>query len=386
MNILAILTSTVMYGKERSNIEVYNLLQSKLGCKFHIVANQRTNEAIKNVLANFSSSYINCPNRRSKRFRLLTFVLTYIAANVRVLWIIKKTHPDLIMMNSEIDFYNFYLSLLFYKGKIIYRIGDAPAFPKLSFRRYNQYVWRNFIIKRSSVMVFISRYIRDCVATTGRDTSNDSIIYNYPPTRRASDETDNTKYKKVLSSELSFGYLGQVIEIKGVHHFIESALRILESGEHATFYVAGSLHYDSNYAQKVINLVPNQWKHSIVFLDEISDIETFFSHIDVLCVPSIKQEPLGNVIVEAKKHSKPCIVYPSGGMPELISDSVDGFVCKSADVDSLYECMTKYVNNKSLAEKHGRASIASVEKLGIGKEMFEAKWMEVINKLFKRGE
>lgn len=372
-----------MYGKERSNIEVYNLLKNKMGCKFYVIANQKTNDSIKSALANFSSDYIICPNRRSKRFRLITFLLTYIVANIRALWIIKRTSPDLIMMNSEIDFYNFYPALLHYGGKIIYRIGDAPAYPNLSFLKYNQHVWRNFVIKRSSIMVFISQYIKSCVAATGRDTSNDSIIYNYPPTRRSPDGTERAKYKRDFSSEFSFGYLGQVIEIKGVHHFIESALRILESGRNVTFYIGGSLHYDCNFAQKVVDLVPSKWKSNIVFLDEISDIETFFSHIDVLCVPSIKQEPLGNVIVEAKKYSKPCIVYPSGGMPELISDGIDGFVCKSAHTDHLYECMMKYLNDKTLAGKHGHASKVSVGKLGIDREMFEIKWMEVINKLLK---
>ena len=105
----------------------------------------------------------------------------------------------------------------------------------------------------------------------------------------------------------------------------------------------------------------------------------FFQHIDILCVPSVKQEPLGNVIVEAKKYSTPCVVFPSGGMPELISHKIDGYVCKAQTMDALLEGMDYYIQNKNIISIHSRNSYNSIQQLGIDRITFEKKWCDVFN-------
>ena len=114
-------------------------------------------------------------------------------------------------------------------------------------------------------------------------------------------------------------------------------------------------------------------------MNEISNIELFFNHIDVLCVPSIKQEPLGNVIVEAKQYSKPCIIYPTGGMPELITDGEDGFICNAPDSNSLLEQMKNYIDNKQLSLIQGKMAHESILKKGLDRDSYEMKWLKVIN-------
>lgn len=205
------------------------------------------------------------------------------------------------------------------------------------------------------------------------------VIYNYPPSRKKQDNNEAKLYQ-VDEANLQFGFIGQVFDQKGVRHLVEATLRILEEHPHVLLYIAGSLNYVPDYAQMVQNMVPEKWKSQIVFLGEISNLDIFFSHVDVLCVPSIKQEPLGNVLVEAKKYGRPCIVYPNGGMPELITDGVDGFVCENPDVDSLYKKMMKYVEEEKLAGKQGLASIQSVESLGIDRKHFEEMWNRVFDR------
>lgn len=378
--VLAILTSKVMYGKERSNIEVYGILKSRKDTSLTIVINRQANDKLKQGLSDYNTIPMVCPERTVQKHRLLKFAWGYLLGNLKLMFVLLKKRPQLLMMCSEKDFYDFYPALLFYRGPIVYRIGDAPAFEGLSFRKYNSYVWNHYVLPRVSTFVCISKYIRKTIEQAGRDTKNDVIIYNYPPTRKVMNGKEEKLYL-AKEPKLRFGFIGQLFDQKGVHHLVEATLKILEEHPDVMLYVAGSLTYVPDYAEKVQGMVPEKWKNNIIFLGEISNIAIFFSHIDVLCVPSIKQEPLGNVIVEAKKYGKPCIVYPNGGMPELIADGIDGFICEKPNANSLYCKMKEYIDNKQLAFNHGVASTQSVEKLEIDREHFEERWLDVFKRV-----
>ena len=369
-----------MYGKERSNIEVYNLLKENEEYQFSVIINKKADEKLKNAVSGLNPHAIMAPNRHSKSFRLLIFLYTYIIGNIQTLFYLLHFRPNLLMMCNEITFYDLYPALFFYHGKIIYRIGDEPAFKKLSFRKYNEFVWKHYVLKRVTKCVCISKYIMNTVQAAGRNTENDKIIYNYPPTRPNTELMNNELYSNI-SSGFAFGYLGQIIEQKGIHHLIKCALKILNVHPNTLFYIAGSLNYKPDYAEMIQSIIPKDKKKSIIFLGEIENIELFFKNIDVLCVPSIKQEPLGNVLVEAKKFSKPCIIYPTGGMPELITHKINGFICKSPTPKALMEGMEYYVGNKELATQQGNASYDSIKSLRIDRKSFDNNWKKVFSEV-----
>jgi glycosyltransferase involved in cell wall biosynthesis len=377
---LAILTSTILYGKERSNIEVYNLLKEK--CQLSVIINRKASAKLKTAVSNMKTHAILAPNRHAPKLRLLTFLITYVIGNLQTLYYLIRLRPNLLVMCSEITFYDLYPALFFYKGRIVYRIGDEPAYKSLSFREYNKHVWKQYVLKKVDVCVCISRYIMNTLKATGRNTKNDKIIYNYPPTRKISNHDEQSLYRvSGNTSSLVFGYIGQIFEQKGVHHLVECAIKILDTYPETLFYIAGSLSYRPEYSQMIIDMIPDKKKKNIIFLDEIENVEMFFRQIDVLCVPSIKQEPLGNVLVEAKKYSRPCIIYPTGGMPELITHKKDGYVCKAPSPDSLLDGIKYYIFDKPLAREQGLSAHESIKELGIDRECFENKWNDVFDKM-----
>ena len=381
--VLAVLTSTALYGKERANIEVYNILKKNFDCSFSVITNRKANDNLKQAFADMDSIPIYAVNRGAKSFRIIKFVLTYIVGNIQMLYYLLKLKPELLIMSWELSFYDYYPALLFYKGKILYRIGDVPGiYHKLSLYKYNKYIWENYVLKRVSKVVGNSKFIINSFAAEGRDTSNDSIIYNYPPHRKKSARNETGLYVNNKTNNITFGYIGQLVEWKGVHHYVECAVNILEKKPDVLFYIAGSVHYDPQYSDRLINMIPKRWKNNIIFLDEIADVDMFFKNIDVLCVPSIYQEPLANVIGEAKAAEKPCIIYPTGGIPEMISDGIDGLVCDEVKAASLLSKMMLYVENKQLALEHGKASKASIIRLNLDWDSFESKWKNVFRELF----
>lgn len=379
--VLGILTSVDIYGKERANIEVYNLLKyNEKNIDFYVAINNQANDKLKEAVSYLSPISFTVPKRHSKRFRFLTFLYTYIIGNIQLLSLLIKLRPVLLMMNNEIDFYDFFPALYFYRKRIIYRVGDAPAFKTLSVKKYNTYVWNHYVIPRVTVFVCNSRYVMSTIKDVGRINKKDKIIYNYPPTRLSHhDAKEKEKYVLKESDDVSFGYIGQIFEQKGVHHFISCALKILKLHPTSLFYIAGSLIRMPEYSAKLVKMIPPEYKSNIIFLGEIENIDIFFNNIDVLCIPSIKQEPLANVLVEAKQHSKPCVIYPSGGMPELVQHKVDGYICKSQEPEALLEGMNYYVENPKLVKENGKEAYQSIKIMGIDKDNFTKKWLEVFN-------
>lgn len=382
--VIGILSSIDMYGKERSNIEVYNLLKDKENVDFYIVTNKNASARLKKAVNNLQPLSIIIPNRHSAHFRLLSFLIGFLVSNIQLLFILLRLRPHVLLLNNEIDFYNFYPVLSFYNGNIIYRIGDEPAFTNLSFKSYNSHVWYRYVVKRVTCFVCISNYIFKLVQAVGRTNPNDRIIYNYPPARKNIVKNETGLYVERISQDVIFGFIGQVFEQKGVHHFIACALKILQSHPQSLFYIAGSLERNSSYSEKLKKMIPEKYKENIVFLGEIEDVSTFFQHIDVLCVPSIKQEPLGNVLVEAKEFSKPCVIYPSGGMPELIRHKIDGYICREQSSQALLEGMNYYVGHRELAVQQGKASHDSIKILGIDRDSFEKKWCDTFEEVFNK--
>lgn len=382
--VLAIIPSAVLYGKERSNIEVYDYLVNKLGYKVDVVVNQLADSRLRQSLQNHRTHYIVYPNRHAKHFRILVYMVQYILSNIVTAYIIFKLKPDVLFLCSELTFYDLYPVFRLSKKRIVYRIGDEPAYKGLSFYKYNKYVWQKFVVPKVATIVSISKYIQNAVEATGRRNKNDVLIYNYPPERRCVDVAEEVLYKKDINADVVFGYIGQIIKIKGVDLLVKAAIDILRLYPKTLFYIAGSISYDKKFGDELLQMLPQEFRDRIIFLNEISNIELFFSQIDVLCVPSVKQEPLGNVLVEAKKYATPCIIFPSGGMPELIHHEKDGYLCKVQDERSLYEGLKYYIEHKEFIPQHSLASKQSIGLLKIDRQSFEEKWSNVFNCLSQK--
>ena len=377
--ILAILPSKVLYGKERSNIEVYNLLAEN-GKDISIVVNKDSDKKIFDYLTHFRTYPIIFANRHHKYLRCMRYIWGFFRSNMSLLLILLKVRPQIIFICSELSFYDHFILFTFCKARIVYRIGDEPAFFKLSNYGYNSRVWYKFVCKKVDTFVCISDYIKKTVENAGRFSNNDTIIYNYPPRRKKNNVNESSKYMALGKGVIRFGYIGQLISQKGVDLLLMAAKNILERNEKVILYIAGSLEYDKEFSKKLLEIrqsFPNQ--NLIQFLDEIEDIDMFFDNIDVLCVPSIKEEPLGNVLVEAKQHLTPCIIFKSGGMPELISHEQNGYICAKSSIEGLTEAIEYYINNSELLPLHSNNAHNSILELGMDYESFQKKWLDVFN-------
>lgn len=147
----------------------------------------------------------------------------------------------------------------------------------------------------------------------------------------------NKKERKYsMGSEISFGFMGRVIPVKGIKLLLE-AFSELDKGE---LHIFGSLGGHKPFLEKHI--------HERVVLEGPFDnweINEVLEKIDVLVVPSLWYENSPLVIQEAFLAGIPVITSDIGGMAELVKNKVDGFTFKVGNKDSLKNVMKNIIDN-----------------------------------------
>jgi glycosyltransferase involved in cell wall biosynthesis len=68
-------------------------------------------------------------------------------------------------------------------------------------------------------------------------------------------------------------------------------------------------------------------------------------------------------------------VFPSGGLPEMVEQGIDGFICRDKSVESLAEALNLYLTDPSLTLRQGSAAKKSLFRLG--SEKFADNWLAV---------
>ena len=114
----------------------------------------------------------------------------------------------------------------------------------------------------------------------------------------------------------------------------------------------------------------------IVFHGRVNNVEDYYRNADLLVVPSLFEEPAANVVLEAKCYGVPSIVYPSGGLPELVIDRVNGFVCYEKTVLALTQGIRWLIEKPERIPSMKIAAIEDSENR-FGIERFARQWADV---------
>jgi N-acetyl-alpha-D-glucosaminyl L-malate synthase BshA len=98
------------------------------------------------------------------------------------------------------------------------------------------------------------------------------------------------------------------------------------------------------------NLTP-----SVMFLGKQNDMAPLLSIADVLLLPS-ENESFGLVALEAMASEVPVVATRVGGLPEVIQDQHDGFLCSLGDVRAMAEASLKLLQNPRQRTEMGVAA------------------------------
>jgi len=84
-----------------------------------------------------------------------------------------------------------------------------------------------------------------------------------------------------------------------------------------------------------------------------------YSDCDVCALPS-RMEGWGLSLMEAMASRKPVVATDVGGVPELVSDGVEGFLVRPGDPKALADALVRLLNDPSLRNRMGEAGAQTV--------------------------
>jgi glycosyltransferase involved in cell wall biosynthesis len=375
--IVVILGDGKLLGQQRANIQVfYSLKDENILPVFILGLRQETNETVNYLkMLKFKFERIlfsDLFNRGMGFIAALRNSLSLVKSNILLARQLLKIKPEYIHITNEINFRNFFPVLFFSFIPIIYRVGDIPRQHHWVFR----YAWKILIIPRTKKFISVSEYVKSILITAGANEKKIKVIYSYPPVRKSSEL--KTKLHSIKKGHFTIYYIGQLTKNKGVHLLLEVADILLKRYSDIVFIFTGDGDRDSKFYNDLMQQKePITEKERLIFTGYLDDVDPLFSISSIHVCPSIYDEPLANVVLEAKKNSVPSVIFSSGGLPELVEHLQDGYICKEKTTEELVNGIEYFYARKSDLKYYKEKANKSLERLGITEEIFVKKWLKV---------
>lgn len=377
VRILGALRGPELFGHERGNIEAFKALRAA-GADVRVAVPTKDNGgAVRRELERlgFKLYAMTFGAQWSKSF-IINDPL-YLPGNM-MSWVrcqfafdraIRDFRPTHVQLGNALAFNFVELAIRRHRLPLVLRLGDAPPVGS----GVQMALWRRYI-RRSHRVMAISQYIWDVSAAQAPELRrlNPCVIHNLAPV-----STEAPKQPEFAAGRRHVVYVGQIIPEKGVFHILEAAALLgRRFGDLVFHFVGGSTFTAAIEAELARRAEQLGLRERVVFHGWVANVKDLIAAADVHVAPSICQEALGNVVMEAKREGTPSVVFLSGGLPEMIEHEVDGFVCRETTAAALAQGMA-WVLTRSGPAGEMRTVVRQSFETRFGEERFQRAWVRL---------
>lgn len=194
-----------------------------------------------------------------------------------------------------------------------------------------------------------------------------SVVYNgmEPLERPAESQVEQTRRELGLAGETVCLMLGRLHEEKGHLVLFEAIPSVLSRVGKVVFLLAGEGPHRSMLEQEVRL---RGLEDSVRFLGRRDDVPELISLASLLVLPSLA-ESFGFVVLEAMSLDKPVVAAATGGIPELITDCVNGLLIPPKDPGALADAISRVIEDVPLARRLCQSGLKSVEAFSFDRMM-----------------
>ena len=333
-----------------SNHEGLNLLKSKIDYRFNVISLPKY----------FFYSYWNQYLKTSKKInfflplRIISFVFSFVAIFFLSTFIFATNKSDAIIFSSGAypgGFSNFpaMLSAFLLRKKKKWMVVRSHVVRIPLLKLFN-------IITKVSLngIVAISKIIkRELVEMDCFDKKKITVIYPGIDDKKKQDTNINKIFNK---NNFVVGIVGHLSKRKGHETLIRAINNVHKDYKKIRLIIIGSNLYEPGekssrkyYLKKLIKEIGIT---KIVFWKNYSkNIFTEIKNMDLLVLPSIKDESFGRVLVEAMASGVAVIGSNTGGIPEIISNNQNGLLFKMGSHEDLSKKIKYIITNNKLRQK-----------------------------------
>lgn len=174
-------------------------------------------------------------------------------------------------------------------------------------------------------------------------------------------------------------FVGRMIEEKGAHVLIEAAKQLVQQGVSFKLRIVGSAGFTdksplSAYECKLREEAEpiKQYIEFTPFVDR-AEIAKVYHRSDVLCVPSVWQEPLGLIVAEGMACGLPVVASDRGGISEAGGDAARYF--DPGHASDLASKLKPYLLDEMLRKQDGSRCRERAEAISWKKVYTLLKWI-----------
>ena len=180
--------------------------------------------------------------------------------------------------------------------------------------------------------------------------------------------------------------LSNLIVSKGIYVLLEACQRLKERGVafHCDYVGGESKEVTGEQFRKAI--AERGLEDCVIYHGPQygADKDRAFRRADIFVFPTFyDNECFPLVLVEAMQYRLPIVTTPEGGILDIVTDGVNGLVCKQQDVDSLVEALTTLLADAALRREMGERGHARYLK-EMTLEAFEGSFAEALRSTVNR--
>ena len=155
--------------------------------------------------------------------------------------------------------------------------------------------------------------------------------------------------------------VGQLIDSKGIDYLIDAAAGLAGRKDRPpiTWLVVGDGDRREALMRKAEGLGLGE---TMRFLGKRDDVQSILASSDVFVFPSVWDEALGYVLLEAMAMGVPVVASRVGGIPEVIRDGENGLLVAPRNAGEIAQAIVRLLDDPMARERMGREGRRTVEE------------------------
>jgi len=153
--------------------------------------------------------------------------------------------------------------------------------------------------------------------------------------------------------------IGRLAEMKGLAHLLRAWPLVRSSVPDARLLVVGEGEEERALKALAVEL---RLGDSVQFLGFRRDVGDLLDAIDLIVLPSVRDEGCSNTLLEAMWHGKPAVVTRCGGLPSVVENGAQGIVVEIGDEDGLGKAIARLLTDERERGRMGAAARRAIEE------------------------
>jgi len=307
-------------------------------------------------------------------FKLLFFVFKILRINIIFFSLIKELNIHMVICNTIQDSLLIGLPSKLLKRKLVIYIKNI-------FDRK----WKKIIISRvfdlfSNKIIAVSDKVRSDIGKYMRYSNKVTIIHEGIDIDSFKNNLSKRDIYKEYNSldEKCFRIIniGNIAELKGQKLLLEALSGDEFNDINFKVFFIGEANFkkDRDYKKSMEEFIKNNNLTDKVFFPGFKkNVNDYINHSDLLVHCPVLEEGFGIVILEAFCLKKVVVATSMGGIPEIIEDGVNGFLCKADKEDLADKILYVYNNQNKLGYIKDNATKTIKEKFTLEKQIRETE-------------